>query len=779
MAAKRKVLPLLPLRGILVFPNMVLHLDVGRERSVSALEQAMVEDNQILLVAQKEARIDEPTIDDIYSMGTIAQIKQMLKLPGGTIRVLVEGLSRAYIREVIETEPYFKVESEEVEEDVTKTIEVEALMRSVIYQFEQYIKLSKKIPPETLVTVSSLEEPGRMADLIASHLTLKIQQKQEILEATSPRQRLEKLSEILTHEMEILEIERKINLRVRKQMERTQKEYYLREQMKAIQKELGERDDRMAEADEFRERIEEANLPEDVEEKALKEVERLEKMPPAAAESVVIRNYLDWILSLPWNIQTEDRLDLNRAQEILDEDHYGLEKVKERIIEFLAVRQLAEKLKGPILCLVGPPGVGKTSLARSVARALERKFVRLSLGGVRDEAEIRGHRRTYVGAMPGRIIQAMRQAKSKNPVFLLDEIDKMSTDFRGDPSAALLEVLDPEQNNSFSDHYLEIPFDLSHVMFITTANTLYNIPQPLLDRMETIHISGYTEEEKVKIGERYLLPKQIKENGLESKHLSISEKTIRKIIRQYTREAGVRNLERQLATICRKVASDVVRNNKQRSSITSRNLHKYLGVPRYRYGVAEKEDEIGVATGLAWTEVGGDTLIIEVTIMQGKGKLLLTGKLGDVMRESAQAGLSYIRSRAQELKIAEDFHEIYDIHIHIPEGAIPKDGPSAGITMATALISALTKRPYKSSVAMTGEITLRGRVLPIGGLKEKVLAAHRAGIKTVILPEDNKKDLAEIPLNVRRRLEFITVEHMDEVLKYALHEAPQEDPTDS
>jgi len=754
-------------------------LDVGRERSVNALEQAMVEDNQILLVAQKEARIDEPTVDDIYTMGTIAQVKQLLKLPGGTIRVLVEGLSRAYIRNVIETEPYFKVEAEEVEEDVAKTIEIEALMRSVIYQFEQYIKLSKKIPPETLVTVSALEEPGRMADLIASHLTLKIQQKQEILEATSPRQRLEKLSEILTHEMEILEIERKINLRVRKQMERTQKEYYLREQMKAIQKELGERDDRMAEADEFREQIKEANLPEEVEEKALKEVERLEKMPPAAAEAVVIRNYLDWILALPWNVQTEDRLDLNRAQEILDEDHYGLEKVKERIIEFLAVRQLAEKLKGPILCLVGPPGVGKTSLARSVARALERKFVRLSLGGVRDEAEIRGHRRTYVGAMPGRIIQAMRQAKSKNPVFLLDEIDKMSMDFRGDPSAALLEVLDPEQNNSFSDHYLEIPFDLSHVMFITTANNIYNIPQPLLDRMETIHISGYTEEEKVKIGERYLLPKQIKENGLEPKHVSVSEKTIRKIIRQYTREAGVRNLERQLATICRKVASDVVRNNKQHSAITSRNLHKYLGVPRYRYGVAEKEDEVGVATGLAWTEVGGDTLIIEVTLMKGKGKLLLTGKLGEVMRESAQAGLSYIRSRAQELKIEEEFHEIYDIHIHIPEGAIPKDGPSAGITMATALISALTKRPYKSTVAMTGEITLRGRVLPVGGLKEKILAAHRAGIKTVIIPADNKKDLAEIPLNVRRRLEFITVEHMDEVLKHALHEAPEQSPADS
>ncbi|HHX75132.1 MAG TPA: endopeptidase La [Firmicutes bacterium] len=768
MADRKIIIPLLPLRGILVFPNVVLHLDVGRERSVNALEQAMVEDNKILLVAQKEARVDEPTPDDIYTMGTIAQVKQLLKLPGGTIRVLVEGLSRAWIRTFLSHDPYFKVEAEEVAEVTAKNVEIEALMRSVIYQFEQYIKLSKKIPPETLVTVSSLEEPGRMADLIASHLTLKIQQKQEILEATSPRDRLDKLSEILTHEMEILEIERKINLRVRKQMERTQKEYYLREQMKAIQKELGEKDERLAEADEYREKIAEAKLPEEVEEKALKEVDRLEKMPPAAAEGVVIRNYLDWILALPWSYQTQDRLDLNMAEQILDEDHYGLKKVKERIIEYLAVRQLAKKLKGPILCLVGPPGVGKTSLARSVARALERNFVRISLGGVRDEAEIRGHRRTYVGALPGRIIQGMRQAKSQNPVFLLDEIDKMSTDFRGDPSAALLEVLDPEQNHAFSDHYLEIPFDLSHVMFITTANTMYNIPQPLLDRMETIYLPGYTEEEKLQIAKRHLLPKQIRENGLKPENLTISEKTIRKIIRQYTREAGVRNLERQLASICRKVARDVVRDKKQKSSVTVQNVDKYLGVPRYRFGVAGKADEIGVATGLAWTEVGGDTLLIEVTLMKGKSKLLLTGKLGEVMQESAQAGLSYIRSRAKELQLPEDFHEKYDIHIHIPEGSIPKDGPSAGITMATALISALTRRPYKRTVAMTGEITLRGRVLPIGGLKEKVLAAHRAGIKTVILPADNKKDLSEIPENVRKRLEFIPVEHMDEVLLHAL-----------
>ncbi len=774
MAEKTKILPLLPLRGILVFPNMVLHLDVGRERSVNALEQAMVDDNKVLLVTQKEARVDDPAPEDIYSMGTIAQIKQMLKLPGGTIRVLVEGLSRAYVRDFVEADPFFIVHAEEVLEDTTKSIEVEALMRSVTYQFEQYIKLSKKIPPETLVMVGGIEEPGRMADIIGSHLTLKVEQKQQILEATLPKERLSKLLEILGHEMEVLEIERKINLRVRKQMERTQKEYYLREQMKAIQKELGEKDERMAEADEYREKITEANLPEEVSEKALKEVERLEKMPPAAAEAVVIRNYLDWILALPWTLQTEDRLDLKMAEQILDEDHYGLTKVKERIIEYLAVRQLAQKLKGPIICLVGPPGVGKTSLARSIARALERNFVRISLGGVRDEAEVRGHRRTYVGAMPGRIIQGMRQAKSQNPVFLLDEIDKMSTDFRGDPSAALLEVLDPEQNNTFSDHYIEIPFNLSNVMFITTANTLYNIPQPLLDRMETIYIPGYTEEEKVHIAQHFLLPKQLKEHGLSKEILTVSEKTLRKIIRQYTREAGVRSLERQIAAFCRKTAKEVVRDKKERSAITVQNLHKYLGIPRYRFGLAEKEDEIGVATGLAWTEAGGDTLVIEVTLMKGKGKLQLTGKLGEVMRESAQAGLSYIRTRTGQLGIKEDFYETYDIHIHIPEGAIPKDGPSAGIAMATALISALTQRPSRRTVAMTGEITLRGKVLPIGGVKEKVLAAHRAGIKKVILPADNKKDISEIPDNVSRKLEFVFVEHMDQVLAHALAEKDDE-----
>jgi ATP-dependent Lon protease len=570
--------------------------------------------------------------------------------------------------------------------------------------------------------------------------------------------------------MEILEIERKINLRVRKQMEKTQKEYYLREQMKAIQKELGEKDERMAEAEEYREKIAEAALPEEVEEKAIKEVERLEKMPPAAAEGTVIRTYLDWLLEMPWSEETEDRLDLDMAEQILDEDHYGLVKVKERIIEYLAVRQLADKLKGPILCLVGPPGVGKTSLAKSVARALERNFVRISLGGVRDEAEIRGHRRTYIGALPGRIIQGMRQAKSKNPVFLMDEIDKMSTDFRGDPSSALLEVLDPEQNSAFSDHYIEVPFDLSQVMFLTTGNTTYNIPQPLLDRMELIHIPGYTEEDKVEIARQYLIPKQLKEHGLTEQNLEISEGTVRRIIREYTREAGVRNLERNVSAICRKVAREVVKDREIHIRLTKKNLQKYLGVPRYRYGSAEKENEIGVGTGLAWTESGGDILSIEVTLMKGKGKMTLTGQLGDVMQESAKAAMSYIRSRAESLGLEESFYEDIDIHIHVPEGAIPKDGPSAGITLATALASALTRIPIRNDVAMTGEITLRGRVLPIGGVKEKMLAAHRAGIKYMLMPAENRRDLSDIPANVRRKVEVKLVEHMDEVLDMALVE---------
>ncbi len=761
-------LPLLPLRGVTVFPNMVIHLDVGREKSVQALDEAMVHDNQIFLVAQKEAKTNEPEAEDLYSMGAVANIKQTLKLPGGTLRVLVEGLHRAKIEDFVQTEPFFKVKIEELLIEETKTPEIEALMRSVLEQFEQYLKLSKKIPPEAYNAVSEIEEPGHLADGIISHLSLKQDQKQELLEAVTPQERLEKLAEILSQEMEILELEKKINLRVRKQMEKTQKEYYLREQVKAIQKELGEGDERTAEADEYREKIQQAELPEEVENKAYKELDRLEKMPPAAAEAVVIRNYLDWLLELPWSIMTEDRLDLEVVEQILDEDHYGLEKVKERIVEYLAVRQLTKKIKGPILCLIGPPGVGKTSLARSIARSLQRNFIRISLGGVRDEAEIRGHRRTYVGAMPGRIIQGIRQAKSSNPVFLLDEVDKMATDFRGDPSAALLEVLDPEQNNSFSDHYIEVAFDLSQVMFITTANSRFNIPQALLDRMEIIYIAGYTEEEKVKIAQRHLIKKQLEENGLTESNLRISEGTLRHIVREYTREAGVRNLEREIANICRKTAKEVVKEKEYRVNVTRSNLHKYLGPPRFRYGLAEKENEVGVATGVAWTESGGDLLAIEVTLMKGKGKLILTGKLGDIMQESAQAALSFIRSRVESLNIDPQFYEEYDIHIHIPEGAIPKDGPSAGITMATAMVSALTQVPADRHVAMSGEITLRGRVLPIGGVKEKVLAAHRAGIRTIILPEENKKDLAEIPGNVRRKMDFVLVEHIDQVIEKAL-----------
>lgn len=772
MRSEIKVLPLLPLRGILVFPYMVIHLDVGRAKSVQAIEESMIRDRVIFLTTQKEAQTDEPGEDDIFQIGTVAEVKQLLKLPGGTIRVLVEGIARAKARSFIADEPYFLVEVEQYSEEFEKNSEIEALMRSLVYQFEQYVKLSKRIPPETVVSVVNLEEPGRLADIIASHLALRIEDKQSILEAADIVKRLEKLCAIVAKELEIVELERKINIRVRKQMEKTQKEYYLREQMKAIQRELGEKDERMAEGEELREKIAEAKFPKEVEEKALKEVERLEKMPPMAAEAAVVRNYLDWLLSLPWNKSTRDRLDLKGAENILDEDHYGLKTVKERILEYLAIRKLAKKMKGPIICFVGPPGVGKTSLGRSIARALERKFIRMSLGGVRDEAEIRGHRRTYVGAMPGRIIQGIRQAGSKNPVFLLDEVDKMSMDFRGDPSAALLEVLDPEQNNTFSDHYIEAPFDLSNVMFITTANIQQSIPRPLQDRMEIIYLSGYTEEEKVQIAIRHLLPKQIKEHGLTKDMLKLSENTIRKIIREYTRESGVRNLERQIASICRKTARQVVTDKVKKVQVTAQSVNQFLGTPRFRYGVAELDDQVGVATGLAWTEVGGDTLAIEVSVYKGSGRLTLTGKLGDVMKESAQAGYSYIRSRAGELGIDEDLYDKQDIHIHIPEGAIPKDGPSAGITMASALASAVTGRKVRHDVAMTGEITLRGRVLPVGGIKEKVLAAHRAGIKNVILPNDNKKDLDEIPKKVKDKIHFIMVEHMDQVLESALAEKP-------
>ncbi|WP_138752420.1 endopeptidase La [Paenibacillus sinopodophylli] len=770
--SKGRRLPLLPLRGLLVYPSMVLHLDVGRDKSVRALERSMVEDHMILLCSQSEVNIEEPTEEDIYKVGTIAKVRQMLKLPNGTIRVLVEGVSRAEILDYLPNDEFYEVSVKELPEQETDDPEVDALMRSVLNQFEHYISLSKKVTPETYAAVSDIDDPGRLADVITSHLSLKIKDKQDILETVDVGERLEKLLDILNNEREVLELERKINQRVKKQMEKTQKEYYLREQMKAIQKELGEKEGRAGEVEELRSQLAEAGVPDQVKEKIEKEIDRLEKMPSTSAEGGVIRNYIDWLLSLPWNKTTDDDLSLSKAEEILNDDHYGLEKPKERVLEYLAVQQLVKQLKGPILCLVGPPGVGKTSLARSIAKSLGRKFVRISLGGVRDEAEIRGHRRTYVGAMPGRIIQGMKTAGSLNPVFLLDEIDKMAMDFRGDPASALLEVLDPEQNNTFSDHYVEVPFNLSNVMFVTTANALHNIPRPLLDRMEVLYIPGYTELEKLQIGTRYLLPKQKKEHGLTEEHLVIKEEVLLQLVREYTRESGVRNLEQQIAAVCRKAARHFV--SKEQSEmlepleLTSELLKEWLGPSKFRYGLAESENQIGAVTGLAWTEVGGDTLVIEVTVMPGSGKLTLTGKLGDVMKESAQAAFSFTRSKATELGIDPGFHEKNDIHIHIPEGAIPKDGPSAGITIATALISALTNRYVNKEVAMTGEITLRGRVLPIGGLKEKSLAAHRAGIRTILLPKENERDLRDIPDSVRHDMQFFPVSHMDEVLQHAL-----------
>ncbi len=764
----QEFLPLLPLRGMIVFPYMVVPLDVGRDKSISALEEAMINERQIVLAAQRQAKITEPTEADIYEIGTLAEIKQLLKLPDGTIRVLVEGLCRIRVIQYVQADPHYRVKVAAVEEVNEKDNETEALMRSALYQFEQLIKLSKKVPPEVMVSVNNIEDPGRLADIITSHLNLKVEEKQEILEAISAHERLEILCSFLIKEIDILEMERKIHLRVRKQMEKTQKEYYLREQIKAIQKELGDADERVTEVEELRSKLSKLDLAEEIEEKVLKEIDRLAKMPPLAAEAAVVRNYIDWVLALPWNTITEDRLDVKVAETILNEDHYGLEKVKERILEYLAVCQLTKELKGPILCLIGPPGVGKTSLAKSVARALNRKFVRFSLGGVRDEAEIRGHRRTYVGALPGKIIQIMKQAGSRNPVILLDEIDKMSADFRGDPASALLEVLDPEQNFMFGDHYLEVPFDLSKALFLTTANTYHGIPRPLLDRMEVINISGYTEEEKVEIAKRHLLPKQCKEHGLDKQDLIMAELVLRQVINGYTRESGVRNLERQLATICRKAALEIVQTSKKPVRLNKNMLQKILGIPKYRHSMAEENDQTGVATGLAWTEVGGEILTVEVTPVKGKGQLILTGKLGEVMRESAQAAFSYIRSRAKELGIEEDFHEKYDLHIHVPEGAIPKDGPSAGITIATAILSALTERPVRKDVAMTGEITLRGRVLPIGGLKEKILAANRSGIKKVLVPKENEKDLEDIPANVSRKIQIELVDSMDEVWHEAL-----------
>ncbi|MFZ4450572.1 endopeptidase La [Salibacterium aidingense] len=768
---RKRNIPLLPLRGLLVFPTMVLHLDVGREKSVQALEQAMVDDSEILLTSQIDLSIDEPAESDMYHIGTHAKVKQMLKLPNGTIRVLVEGLSRAEISRFLDREDYFEVEMKllEPEENINDSEEL-ALMRNVMEQFEQYVSISKKVSNETLQSVQDIAEPGRLADVVSSHLPLKVAEKQKLLETVPVRDRLMKILEILNNEKEVLGLEQKIGQRVKKSMEKTQKEYYLREQMKAIQKELGDKEGKAGEVEELKEKIEQVNMPQNVEEKAYKELDRYEKMPSTSAESSVIRNYIEWLVAIPWTEETEDRLDVNHAQNILDEDHHGLDQVKERVLEYLAVQEMTESLKGPILCLTGPPGVGKTSLARSVARALERNFVRISLGGVRDEAEIRGHRRTYVGAMPGRIIQGMKKAGSTNPVFLLDEIDKMASDFRGDPSAAMLEVLDPEQNNSFSDHFIEEPYDLSKVMFITTANNVSMIPEPLLDRMEFISIAGYTEVEKQGIAKNHLLPKQTKEHGLTKGKIQFKDEALLKLIRYYTREAGVRGLEREIATVCRKAVKRIISGERKRVIVTVNTIEEMLGQPKYRYGKAEEEDQIGAATGLAYTTAGGNTLSIEVSLAKGKGELTLTGKLGDVMKESAQAAFSYIRSRSDELKIDADFHEKYDIHIHVPEGATPKDGPSAGITMATALISALTGRVVKKEVGMTGEITLRGRVLPIGGLKEKAMSAHRAGLEKIIIPEENKKDIEDIPESVRDGLTFITVSHLDEVLAHALGE---------
>ncbi|HFJ9245750.1 endopeptidase La [Bacillus anthracis] len=768
MNTNERIVPLLPLRGVLVYPTMVLHLDVGRDKSIQALEQAAMDENIIFLAMQKEMNIDDPKEDDIYSVGTVAKVKQMLKLPNGTLRVLVEGLHRAEVVEFIEEENVVQVSIKTVTEEVEADLEEKALMRTLLEHFEQYIKVSKKVSNETFATVADVEEPGRLADLIASHLPIKTKQKQEILEIISVKERLHTLISIIQDEQELLSLEKKIGQKVKRSMERTQKEYFLREQMKAIQTELGDKEGKGGEVEELRAKIEQSGMPEETMKAALKELDRYEKLPASSAESGVIRNYMDWLLALPWTDATEDMIDLAHSEEILNKDHYGLEKVKERVLEYLAVQKLTNSLKGPILCLVGPPGVGKTSLARSIATSLNRNFVRVSLGGVRDESEIRGHRRTYVGAMPGRIIQGMKKAKSVNPVFLLDEIDKMSNDFRGDPSAALLEVLDPEQNHNFSDHYIEEPYDLSKVMFVATANTLSSIPGPLLDRMEIISIAGYTELEKVHIAREHLLPKQLQEHGLRKGNLQVRDEALLEMIRYYTREAGVRTLERQIAKVCRKAAKIIVTAERKRIVVTEKNVVDLLGKHIFRYGQAEKTDQVGMATGLAYTAAGGDTLAIEVSVAPGKGKLILTGKLGDVMKESAQAAFSYIRSRAEELQIDPNFHEKNDIHIHVPEGAVPKDGPSAGITMATALISALTGIPVSKEVGMTGEITLRGRVLPIGGLKEKTLSAHRAGLTKIILPAENEKDLDDIPESVKENLTFVLASHLDEVLEHAL-----------
>ena len=763
----------LPLRDVVVYPHMVIPLFVGREKSILALDQAMRGTKQILLVAQKQADVDDPGADDVYRIGTLATILQLLKLPDGTVKVLVEGSVRARIKD-ISLNQFFSANVEILKDQGQyDEREVDVLTRSVVSQFEQYVKLNRKVAPEILTALAGIEEPGRLADNVAAHMALKLDAKQRVLEMLEVRKRLEHILALLEGEMDVLQIEKRIRGRVKQQMEKSQREYYLNEQMKAIQKELGELEDAPNELGELEQRIQKAGMPKEARDKAMAELGKLKLMSPMSAEATVVRNYVDWLVKLPWKKKTKVVHNINTAEKVLEEDHYGLEKVKERIIEYLAVQQRVKALKGPILCLVGPPGVGKTSLGQSIARATNRKFVRMSLGGVRDEAEIRGHRRTYIGSMPGKIVQNLVKTGVNNPLFLLDEIDKMAMDFRGDPSSALLEVLDPEQNGTFNDHYLEVDLDLSQVMFVCTANSL-NIPAPLLDRMEVIRLPGYTEDEKSAIARKYLLPKQIKQNGLQLNELSVSDNSIKDIIRYYTREAGVRNLERELSKICRKAVKQLLTDKSSESiAVTPKNLNKYLGVRRFNYGRAEEQDQVGQVTGLAWTEVGGELLTIEASVVPGKGKLLDTGKLGDVMKESIQAALTVVRSRAAVLGLEADFSQKVDLHIHVPEGATPKDGPSAGIGMCTALVSALTKVPVRSDVAMTGEITLRGQVLPIGGLKEKLLAAHRGGIRTVLIPDENTKDLAEIPQNIKDSLDIKPVKWIDEVLQLALKHMPE------
>ena len=762
-------LPLLPLRDIIVFPHMVVPLFVGRERSVRALEEAMQRDRQLLLAAQRDARKDDPGPEDIFTTGTLGSIVQLIKLPDGTVKVLVEGKRRARVVGFEAEEDWFLIQAEVIEEVQEKTVELEALVRSIRTAFENYVKLNKKVPPEMVSTVSSINDASRLADTIVAHLNLKIEDRQRILETSDPAARLESVFGLLQAEIDVLQVETRIRSRVKKQMERSQKEYYLNEQMRAIQKELGERDEFKNEIQELEEQLKKMKIPKEAAQKCKKEIRKLKMMSPMSAEATVVRNYVDWMLSLPWESYRDENKDIKEAERLLDEDHYGLEKPKERVLEYLAVQSLVGKLKGPILCFVGPPGVGKTSLGRSIAGATGRDFVRMSLGGVRDEAEIRGHRRTYIGALPGKIIQGLKKAGSGNPVFLLDEVDKMSTDFRGDPSSALLEVLDPEQNKAFNDHYLDIDSDLSRVLFITTANMLHNIPRPLQDRMEIIHLPGYIEDEKLEIAKRFLIPKQLEAHGLVDRKVEITDQAVLEIIRCYTKEAGVRSLEREIAAIFRKLARHIVTDKPEGElRVGPRQLKKYLGPTKHRYGETEADDQVGVCTGLAYTEVGGDLLNIEALVTSGKGKVQVSGRLGDVMQESAHAAISYVRRRAKQLGLARDFYQKIDIHLHIPEGAVPKDGPSAGITMATALTSALTGIPVRANLAMTGEITLRGRVLPVGGLKEKLIAALRGGVETVLIPKENEKDLREIPPKIKRKLEIHLVGHMDEVLRHGL-----------